>query len=72
MEINLTKNNIKNFMVTVLKYEEPILLNNTINAKSLYSVMNLVPNVFEIEIITEDSEKIMKFNEEMESFKYED
>ena len=72
MKINLTKNNIKTFMITVLKYEEKILLNNSINAKSLYSVMNLVPNTFEVEIITDNSEKIVKFNEEMEKFKYED
>lgn len=69
MKINLTKDNIKTFMVTVLKYEEKILLNNSINAKSLYSVMNLVPNTFEIEIITDDKNIIDKFNKDMEGFK---
>ena len=69
MKINLTKNNIKNFMVTVLKYDEKILLNNIINAKSLYSVMNLVPNTFEIEIITNDKNIIDKFNKDMDNFK---
>lgn len=69
MKINLTKDNIKNFMVTVLKYEEKILLNNSINAKSLYSVMNLVPNTFEIEIITDNKNIIDKFNKDMDNFK---
>lgn len=69
MKINLTKNNIKTFMVTVLKYEEKILLNNSINAKSLYSVMNLVPNTFEVEIITDDKNIIDKFNKDMDNFK---
>ena len=69
MKINLTKNNIKTFMVTVLKYEEKILLNNSINAKSLYSVMNLVPNTFEVEIITDDKNIIDKFNKDMNNFK---
>ena len=69
MKINLTKNNIKTFMVTVLRYEEKILLNNSINAKSLYSVMNLVPNTFEVEIITDDKNIIDKFNKDMDNFK---
>ena len=69
MKINLTKNNIKTFMVTVLKYEEKILLNNSINAKSLYSVMNLVPNTFEVEIITDNKNIIDKFNKDMDNFK---
>lgn len=69
MKINLTKDNIKIFMVTVLKYEEKILLNNVINAKSLYSVMSLVPNIFKIEIITDDKNIIDKFNKDMDNFK---
>lgn len=82
MKVYLTKKNCGDFIVITSKYDEnitiisPIICMETkvgiaeINAKSLYSVMNLeLPKEYEVEIYTDDETKRNEFYKELENLK---
>lgn len=76
MEIKLNQNNIKNFIIKTLGYNEDIVItpidnpNAIVNGKSLYSVLALsVPNTFYVKILSMEKDIIDKFNKDMESFR---
>lgn len=73
MKVYLTKKNCGNFVVLTSKYTEKVNLivdYTTINAKSLYSVMNLeLPKEYEVEIYTDDETKRNEFYKELENLK---
>ena len=72
MEIYLTKKNCGKFIKKTLTYNEPILVNNNSNAKSLFTIMSLsLPNIFDVKILTDDIHIHEKFNKDMEEFIYE-
>ena len=84
MKVYLTKKNCGDFIVITSKYDEnitiisPIICIDTmvgiaeINAKSLFSVMNLnLPNEYEVYIDTANKNKSDKFYKELEKFKKE-
>lgn len=69
MKIYLTEKTCMKFIKKTLGYEEPILINKTVNAKSLFSIMSLsLPNNFNVEILSSNLEHINKFEKDMEEF----
>lgn len=73
MKVYLTKKNCGNFVVLTSKYTEKVNITvdyTTVNAKSLYSVMNLeLPKEYEVEIYTDDETKRNEFYKELENLK---
>lgn len=70
MKVKLTKENIDDFLLKTLSYDEAIYLNDKYNAKSLFSLMNLnLPQEFNVEIKASFDYVKTKFERDMEEFK---
>ena len=73
MKVSLTKKNCGNFVALTSKYSENVIIvvtsDTSINAKSLFSIMNLeLPKEYEVVICTDNELTKTTFYDELKDF----